>query len=147
MQISGGVFWSCSFTKPVIGLSKYVVEAAIQNAGHPGRRFLAASPLVSNKPKIRTAMLRRLQSYWKEWLRCFFLNKSSVLVAILDGASVKPNNKCCSHLAVFISCNKLRDIGYKFNGYLCVTSVRVPVSFTVDRAGDSRTNQACINRE
>ena len=32
------------FTKPVIRLSKYVMEAAIKNAGHPGRRFLAASP-------------------------------------------------------------------------------------------------------
>ena len=33
------------FTKPVIGLSKYVMGAAIKNTGHPGRLFLAASPL------------------------------------------------------------------------------------------------------
>lgn len=32
------------FTKLVIGLSKSVMGAAIKNMGHPGRRFLAASP-------------------------------------------------------------------------------------------------------
>ena len=33
-------------TKLVIGLSKSVMGAAIKYTGHPGRRFLAASPLV-----------------------------------------------------------------------------------------------------
>ena len=28
-----------------MGLSKYVIGAAIKNTGHPGRQFLAASPL------------------------------------------------------------------------------------------------------
>ena len=32
-------------TKLVIGLSKSVMGAAIKNTGHPGRRFLTASPL------------------------------------------------------------------------------------------------------
>ena len=35
------------FTKLVIGLSKSVMGAAIKNTGHPGRRFLTASPLYS----------------------------------------------------------------------------------------------------
>ena len=34
------------FTKPVIGLSKHVTGVAIKYTGHPGRLFLAASPLV-----------------------------------------------------------------------------------------------------
>jgi len=34
------------FIKLVIGLSESVMGAAIKNTGHPGRRFLAASPLV-----------------------------------------------------------------------------------------------------
>ena len=37
---------SIRFTKPVIGLSNYAIGAAIKYTGHPGRRFLAASPLV-----------------------------------------------------------------------------------------------------
>ena len=35
------------FTKLVIGLPKSVMGAAIKITGHPGRRFLAASPLHS----------------------------------------------------------------------------------------------------
>ena len=35
------------FTKLVIRLSKSVMGAAIKNTGHPGRRFLTASPLYS----------------------------------------------------------------------------------------------------
>jgi len=40
------------FTKLVIGLSKSVMGAAIKNTGHPGRRFLAASPLDFAAPPL-----------------------------------------------------------------------------------------------
>jgi len=39
------------FTELVIGLSKSVMGAAIKNTGHPGRRFLATSPLYSRSKK------------------------------------------------------------------------------------------------
>ena len=40
---------------------------------------------------------------------------------------------------------QVRNIVYNFNGYVCVISVTV--SYTVDRARQSRGNQTCISRE
>ena len=52
---------SIQFTKPVIGLSKYVKGVAIKNAGHPGRRFLMALPLVFPASPLCVFTLRLLK--------------------------------------------------------------------------------------
>ena len=47
------------FIKPVIGLSNYVMGAAIKNVGHPGRRFLAALPLLSRSNWLKNRSNRQ----------------------------------------------------------------------------------------
>ena len=72
---------SIRFTKPVIGLSKYVIRAAIKYTGHPGRRFLTASPLVFAASPLCVFAFKLLKN---------FLNRQATKASMS-----KDERRCC----------------------------------------------------